>query len=88
MGSHGGVTADGQIKIIARYGITQEVVGAPTLETMDENTPVRLAKEVDAVVVIKTKAPGIMNMTNIPIQKGALKYWKETGAIKWKNRWK
>lgn len=28
------------------------------------------------------KAPGIMGMTNIPIHEGALKYWKEVGAIK------
>jgi TRAP transporter TAXI family solute receptor len=28
------------------------------------------------------KAPGIMAMTNIPIHEGALKYWKEVGAIK------
>ena len=28
------------------------------------------------------KAPGIMSMTTIPIHDGALKYWKEVGAIK------
>jgi TRAP transporter TAXI family solute receptor len=28
------------------------------------------------------KAPGIMGMTDIPIHEGALKYWKEVGAIK------
>jgi hypothetical protein len=32
MGSHGGATADGQAKVLAGYGITQETMGAP-LET-------------------------------------------------------
>lgn len=63
MGSHGGATAEGQIEILAGYGITEEAVGAPIratmdvvqLGTMDGDVPVyfdRMAYEADAVVVI------------------------------------
>ena len=63
MGSHGGATAEGQIEILAGYGITEEAVGAPVratmevvqLGTMDGEVPVyfdRMAYEADAVVVV------------------------------------
>jgi hypothetical protein len=35
MGSHGGATAEGQIQVLASYGITPERVGAPVLSSMD-----------------------------------------------------
>ena len=35
MGSHGGATAEGQVEMIAGYGITEEYCGVPILATMD-----------------------------------------------------
>ena len=35
MGSHGGATAEGQLAVLAGYGITEEGVGAPIRATMD-----------------------------------------------------
>lgn len=34
MGSHGGGTAEGQVKLLANLGVTQETVGAPILSSM------------------------------------------------------
>ena len=62
MGSHGGATADGQVEVLAGYGITEERVGAPVRATMEvvevgrtpAGVPVfmdRLAWEADGVVV-------------------------------------
>lgn len=63
MGSHGGATEEGQIGILADYGVTEASMGAPiraTMEvvqvgTLDEGYPVyfdRFALEADAVLVI------------------------------------
>jgi hypothetical protein len=35
MGSHGGATAEGQLKVLARYGVTPESMGVPILSSMD-----------------------------------------------------
>jgi len=35
MGSHGGATAEGQIQVLARYGITPESMGVPILSSME-----------------------------------------------------
>jgi hypothetical protein len=35
MGSHGGATAEGQLKVLARYGITQESMNVPILSSME-----------------------------------------------------
>ena len=35
MGSHGGATAEGQQKVLAQYGITEEAVGAPVVSSME-----------------------------------------------------
>jgi hypothetical protein len=35
MGSHGGATAEGQVELIAEYGVTEEAVGMPILSSMD-----------------------------------------------------
>ena len=35
MGSHGGATADGQLKVLARYGVTPESMGVPILSSME-----------------------------------------------------
>ena len=62
MGSHGGATPEGQRKVLADYGITEEKIGIPVRSQMDAvhlgNTPEgfdvlmdRLAYEADAVVV-------------------------------------
>lgn len=34
MGSHGGATADGQIKVLEKFGITEAVCGAPIISSM------------------------------------------------------
>jgi hypothetical protein len=35
MGSHGGATAEGQVQVLARYGVTEETTGAPILSSME-----------------------------------------------------
>lgn len=35
MGSHGGATAEGQVALLRHYQITEEVIGAPILSSMD-----------------------------------------------------
>jgi len=35
MGSHGGATAEGQVKLLNEFGITESSVGAPIISTMD-----------------------------------------------------
>ncbi len=62
MGSHGGATAEGQVEVLRKYGITEEAMGAPIRPTMDTvrmgealGIPVLLdrhAAEVDHVVAI------------------------------------
>lgn len=68
MGSHGGATAEGQIGVLAGYGITPESMGAPVESTMEvvqvgqleDGTPVlinRLALEADGIVLINRVKP-------------------------------
>lgn len=68
MGSHGGATAEGQIGVLANYGITEENVGAPiraTMETvvvthMEDGTPLymdKYAHEADGVVLVNRIKP-------------------------------
>ena len=63
MGSHGGGTAEGQRKILASLGITEEKLNAPIRATMrvvkigetEYNTPVymdKFAYEADGVIVV------------------------------------
>ncbi|MEW6751723.1 MAG: lactate racemase domain-containing protein [Candidatus Latescibacterota bacterium] len=68
MGSHGGATAEGQRRVLAGYGITEETMGAPVEATMEviqvgeleDGTPVlvnRLALEADGVVLVNRVKP-------------------------------
>ncbi len=68
MGSHGGATVEGQIGVLANYGVTEARVGAPiraTMETvmvtkMDDGTELhmdRFAHEADGVVLINRIKP-------------------------------
>ena len=68
MGSHGGATAQGQVEILASYGITEEAMGAPVETTMEVvqvgevegGIPVvinRLAAEADGIVLINRIKP-------------------------------
>ena len=64
MGSHGGATAEGQVELLRKYGITQEAMGVPVRSTMETvrvaeapgvGIPVlldRYAAEADHVVAI------------------------------------
>jgi len=63
MGSHGGATAEGQLSILADYGITEEAMGVPIHASMavvelgvtHRGIPVfldRVASEADALVVV------------------------------------
>ena len=62
MGSHGGATAEGQIKVLSHLGITKDSAGAPIDATMDvqsmgevDGIPLfldRLAYEADGIVLI------------------------------------
>ena len=42
MGSHGGATAEGQVRVLGGYGITEETVGAPILSSMETVEVARL----------------------------------------------
>ncbi len=68
MGSHGGATAEGQRKVLAGFGITEETMGAPVVSSMetvqvgelDDGTPVFQDKEAfcsDGIVVINRIKP-------------------------------
>ena len=68
MGSHGGATAEGQLELIAHYGITEESMGCPLLSSMDTvhlgevegHVPVwfdRNAFEADAVIPVGRVKP-------------------------------
>ncbi|MCC6703795.1 MAG: DUF2088 domain-containing protein, partial [Thermomicrobiales bacterium] len=48
MGSHGGATAEGQEELIAHYGVTEELVGAPVRSSMET---VLLGEVLDGVPV-------------------------------------
>jgi hypothetical protein len=68
MGSHGGATAEGQIGVLAGYGITPQSMGVPVESTMEvvqvgqleDGTPVminKLALEADGIVLINRVKP-------------------------------
>jgi hypothetical protein len=68
MGSHGGATAEGQLELIAHYGITEATMGCPLLSSMDTvhlgevegHVPVwfdRNAFEADAVIPVGRVKP-------------------------------
>ena len=68
MGSHGGATAEGQIGVLASYGITPQSMGCPVESTMEvvqvgqlaDSTPVminKLALEADGIVLINRVKP-------------------------------
>lgn len=68
MGSHGGATAQGQIKVLKGYGITEQSTGAQIRSSMDvvevaqldDGTPLytdRFAHSADAIVVINKIKP-------------------------------
>lgn len=68
MGSHGGATAEGQLKVLAGYGITEDQLGVPVLATMEtvvvgetpQGVPVhfdRFAHEADHVIVCNRVKP-------------------------------
>jgi hypothetical protein len=68
MGSHGGATAEGQRKILATFGITEETMGVPVVSSMDtvqvgsleDGTPVWLDREAmasDGIVVVNRIKP-------------------------------
>ncbi|MBI1733686.1 MAG: [Fe-S]-binding protein [Candidatus Rokubacteria bacterium] len=67
MGSHGGGTADGQLDVLAHYGITEQTMGCPVRATMDVvqvgealGMPVwldRHAAEADAIGIVNRVKP-------------------------------
>jgi hypothetical protein len=68
MGSHGGATAQGQLEVLARLGITEERVGCPIRSSMEvveigalpSGLPVRIdrhAHEADGIVVVNRVKP-------------------------------
>jgi len=68
MGSHGGATAAGQIKVLAGYGITEASTGAKIKASMDvvevgqleDGTPLfidRIASEADAIIIANKIKP-------------------------------
>jgi hypothetical protein len=68
MGSHGGATAEGQLQVLARYGVTSEAMGVPILASMEVveigrmpwGLPVlvdRHAHEADHIVLVNRVKP-------------------------------
>ncbi|MFP3952416.1 MAG: DUF2088 domain-containing protein, partial [Candidatus Bathyarchaeia archaeon] len=68
MGSHGGATPRGQIKVLESLGITEESVGAPIISSMetvrigelDDGTPVHMDKNAfasDGIIVVNRVKP-------------------------------
>jgi hypothetical protein len=68
MGSHGGATAEGQLAVLARYGVTPESMGVPILASMETveigrmswGLPVlvdRYALEADHIVLVNRVKP-------------------------------
>ncbi|TET61099.1 DUF2088 domain-containing protein, partial [Candidatus Aerophobetes bacterium] len=68
MGSHGGATAEGQIEVLASYGITEDSVGAPIRSSMEvvkvgeikDHVPVfmdKMSLGSDAIVVVNRIKP-------------------------------
>ena len=79
MGSHGGATAEGQKHLLARYGVTEQNIGAPVRATMDaiqvtqmpDGTPLfvdRFALESDGIVLLNRVKPH----TTVP---GSISEW-------------
>lgn len=68
MGSHGGATSEGQLKILAGYGITESELGVPVLPSLDtvcvgfidDEVPVhvsKLATELDGIILVNRIKP-------------------------------
>lgn len=68
MGSHGGATSDGQVKLLAALGVTEESAGCPIrssmdvvqLGTLDNGVPImmdRIAMEADGIAVVNRVKP-------------------------------
>jgi len=95
MGSHGGATTQGQIDILASYGITEDSVEAPVRSSMDvvevgsleDGTPLytdRLAYEADAIVIankIKPHADFKGNYESGLVKMLSIGLAKHTGAV-------
>ncbi len=82
MGSHGGGTAEGQLKVLASYGVTEDYIGCPILSSLEvvelgqtrEGIPVYLdqhAAGADHIVVINRIKPHTLFFG--PVQSGLLK---------------
>jgi len=82
MGSHGGGTAEGQVELLRRYGITEESVGCPVCSSMetvnlgitDLGFPVlidRIAYEADHIVVLNRVKPH--TRFTAPVESGLVK---------------
>ena len=95
MGSHGGATADGQIKVLAGYGITEESTGAAIRSSMEvveigrleDGTPLfidRIASEADAIIIankIKPHADFKGNYESGLVKMLCIGLGKHTGAV-------
>jgi hypothetical protein len=82
MGSHGGATAEGQVALLAHYGITENSMGVPILSSMEaveigkteDGVPVyvdRHALEADHILVVNRVKPH--TKFKAPIESGLMK---------------
>jgi hypothetical protein len=82
MGSHGGATADGQVKVLENYGITESTMGCPIKSSMEvvwlgdaaDGYPINVdahAMEADHIVVVNRIKPH--NKFDGPIESGLMK---------------
>jgi len=52
MGSHGGATSDGQIKVLEKLGVTEKICGAPVISSMDV---IEVGETIDGVPIFFSK---------------------------------
>ena len=94
MGSHGGATADGQVELLKRLGVTETSIGAPIQSTMDtlelgmaENGAQahldKLAAEADGIIVfgrVKTHPESALGLASGLLKMTTVGLGKQRGA--------
>jgi hypothetical protein len=82
MGSHGGATAEGQTRLLAHYGVTEESMGCPVRAEMETETIGKTPKGMDVYVAkVALDSDGILLLNRIkphtdykgPIESGLTK---------------
>ncbi|MCP1199567.1 lactate racemase domain-containing protein [Notoacmeibacter sp. MSK16QG-6] len=82
MGSHGGATAEGQVKVLSKLGVTEESAGCPIRSSMDTVEVGRLENGMPVVIDrLAHEADGIVLFNRIKPHT-SFRYSNESGLIK------